>query len=96
MNDFCKHCGLCCQQEPRFWYGSPLVSADFANSKINLPDISGIILNKSGCCEMLSEDNLCMLQLKFGYDSKPNGCKDFSQQDCDNLRNKQCQNMPTL
>jgi hypothetical protein len=72
------------------WQGSPLFKGDFdgRNIKVLEPDISDIVLNKSSYCEMLSPDNLCMLQLKFGYDSKPQGCKDFSQQDCDNLRNK--------
>jgi hypothetical protein len=82
----CDNCGKCCQISTNLWMCSPLISVDFANNKINLPDISDIILNKSGCCEMLSPDNLCMLQLKFGYDGKPDGCKNFSQENCDKLR----------
>jgi hypothetical protein len=94
----CNHCGNCCKQDPKFWMGSSLVKIDFSNNKITEPDIADIVLNTFSYCQMLSPENLCMLQVKFGYDAKPQGCKEFSQEDCDKLRNKewQIQNTPTI
>jgi hypothetical protein len=84
-NGFCKKCGDCCRtQEPITWMGSPILKTTFDGETVKVvsPDISDIILNKSGGCEMLNKDNLCSLQVKFGYDSKPQGCGDFTEEDC--------------
>jgi hypothetical protein len=83
---FCTKCGKCCKlQAPEMWCGTPLTVVDFSKSIEDVyvaPDVSDIKLNKSGCCEMLTKGNLCSLWLKFGREALPQGCKNFSQDDC--------------
>ena len=67
------------------WQGSGLFNIDFSNNKIIAPDISGIMLNKSGCCEMLNKNNMCSLWIKFGREAIPEGCRNFTEKDCEEL-----------
>ena len=74
----CQRCGLCCKDcTPKFWIGSPLVKLNFDMTKRIEPDISDIVLNTTGACEMLTPDNLCSLQIKFGHEAKPEGCRSY-------------------
>jgi Fe-S-cluster containining protein len=78
----CTHCGFCCRRLDIYLSKQDirkLVKAGFRPEGFMalMPQPILRMRGKRGDCVFLDGRNLCTIQTKFGYDSKPQACRDY-------------------
>jgi Fe-S-cluster containining protein len=78
----CTHCGFCCRRWDIYLSKQDirkLVKAGYRPEGFMafMPQPILRMRGKRGDCVFLNERNLCIIQTKYGYESKPQACRDY-------------------